>query len=105
LAGLTPRGKAVRRFSGTLNLILIWILFSLLAIAYIGTRPFVGLAIAVIGGIILGVASFLDFEARQREEWARRQQEMEETPGTPEADDAVAAERGPGEPAVEDSSE
>lgn len=67
----------LKKHSGTLNLILMWILFSLLAIAFIGTRPFVGLAIAVIGGIILGIFSFADFEARQREEWERRQREVE----------------------------
>jgi uncharacterized PurR-regulated membrane protein YhhQ (DUF165 family) len=43
----------------TVNLLLLWILFSLLAIAYIGERPYLGLAIAVIGGILLGIASFL----------------------------------------------
>lgn len=46
----------------TLNLFLTWILFSLLAIAYIGQRPFLGLAIAIIGGIVLGVLSFLYYE-------------------------------------------
>ncbi len=46
----------------TVNLFLLWILFSLLAIAYIGERPYLGLAIAMVGGIILGVMSFLYYE-------------------------------------------
>lgn len=44
------------------NLFLLWILFSLLAIAYIGQHPYLGLAIAIVGGIILGVVSFLYYE-------------------------------------------
>jgi hypothetical protein len=46
----------------TVNLFLLWILFSLLAIAYIGQHPYLGLGIAIIGGIILGVMSFLYYE-------------------------------------------
>jgi len=46
----------------SLNLFLVWILFSLLAIAYIGQRPYLGLAIAIIGGIVLGILSFLYHE-------------------------------------------
>lgn len=46
----------------TVNLFLLWILFSLLAIAYIGQHPYLGLAIAVVGGIVLGVMSFLYYE-------------------------------------------
>lgn len=45
--------------TGAVNLFLLWILFSLLAIAYIGERPYLGLAIAIVGGIVLGIASFL----------------------------------------------
>ena len=46
----------------TVNLLLVWILFSLLAIAYIGQRPYLGLAIAIVGGVILGVLSFLYYQ-------------------------------------------
>lgn len=46
----------------SLNLLLVWILFSLLAIAYIGQHPYLGLAIAIVGGIVLGILSFLYFE-------------------------------------------
>lgn len=58
----------------TVNLFLLWILFSLLAIAYIGERPYLGLAIAIIGGIILGVMSFLYYEP---EPLAREPEEIE----------------------------
>ncbi len=43
-------------------LFLVWIEFSLLAIAYIGEHPYIGLGIAIVGGIILGVLSFLYYE-------------------------------------------
>lgn len=46
----------------TINLFLLWILFSLLSIAYIGQRPYLGLGIAIVGGIILGIMSFLYYE-------------------------------------------
>lgn len=46
----------------TVNLLLLWILFSLLAIAYIGEHPYLGLGIAIVGGIVLGVMSFLYYE-------------------------------------------
>lgn len=46
----------------TVNLFLLWILFSLLAIAYIGQHPYLGLGIAIVGGIVLGVMSFLYYE-------------------------------------------
>jgi hypothetical protein len=46
----------------TVNLLLVWILFSLLAIAYIGQRPFLGLAIAIVGGVVLGILSFLYYQ-------------------------------------------
>jgi len=91
-------------YKSAVNLILIWVLFSLLAIAFIGTRPFVGLAIAVIGGIILGIYSFVDFEARQREEWAKHQQEMRETAGAPEGSEDDKLDQDSEEPSLEDDS-
>lgn len=61
-----------RRWERNLTVILLWILFSLLAIAYIGDQPYLGLAIAIGGGIVMGVVAFLNFEATQREERATR---------------------------------
>ena len=42
----------------------------MLAIAYIGDQPYLGLAIAIGGGIIMGVVAFLNFETTVREERA-----------------------------------
>jgi len=57
----------MKRWSNCLTVLGIWVLASLLAIAYIGSHPYLGLAIAVLGGIVFGVAAFLSYEAEQRE--------------------------------------
>jgi uncharacterized membrane protein YraQ (UPF0718 family) len=36
---------------------LLWILFSLLAIAFVGTRTYLALVIALLGGIAMGLSS------------------------------------------------
>ena len=41
-----------------------WILFSLLAINFIGNRPYIGLAIALAGGVVLGLFSVLSMELK-----------------------------------------
>jgi hypothetical protein len=58
----------MKRLSNCLTVLGIWVLASLLAIAYIGSHPYLGLVIAVLGGIAFGVAAFLTYEAEQREE-------------------------------------
>ena len=35
----------------------VWVLVSLLAIAYIGSHPYLGLAIAILGGIVFGIVA------------------------------------------------
>ena len=57
----------MKRLGNCLTVLGIWVLASLLAIAYIGSHPYLGLAIAVLGGIAFGVAAFLTYEAEQRE--------------------------------------
>ena len=52
--------------SAEITIVLLWVFFSLLAIANNGDRPYVGLAVAVVGGIVLGVASFRRFEETRR---------------------------------------
>ncbi|MFQ5595686.1 MAG: hypothetical protein ACE5HA_16185 [Anaerolineae bacterium] len=68
----------------TVNLFLLWILFSLLAIAYIGQYPYLGLGIAIFGGIVLGVMSFLYFEPEPPAGHSEReaQHDAEEEPAT-----------------------
>ncbi len=43
---------------------LLWILFSLLAIAYVGDRPYLGLTIALTGGVIIGLVCMRTFESK-----------------------------------------
>ena len=58
----------MKRLSNCLTVLGIWVLASLLAIAYIGSHPYLGLGIALLGGIVFGVAAFLSYEAEQRED-------------------------------------
>lgn len=77
-----PGPAAMRRWERNLNVFLLWILFSLLAIAYIGERPYLGLGIAIVGGIIMGVVAFRNFEVTMREErQTRRVAEMDSQDG------------------------
>ena len=41
----------------------LWIEASLLAIAFIGGRPYLGLAIAVLGGVVTGLAAIAGYES------------------------------------------
>lgn len=54
-----------------------WILFSLLAIAFVGNRPTIGLAIALAGGLALGFFSLMPLERRTYR--GRRQQQPRRT--------------------------
>jgi hypothetical protein len=58
----------MKRLSTCLTVLGIWVLASLLAIAYIGSHPYLGLGIALLGGIAFGVAAFLSYEAEQHED-------------------------------------
>lgn len=67
-----------RRSRGLSNLLLAfgyWILFSLLAIALIGDRPYLGLAVALAGGIILGLVSTVPFDSKLQERASAEQGE------------------------------
>ena len=57
----------MKRLSTFLTVFSIWVLASLVAIAYIGSHPYLGLGIALLGGIAFGVIAFLSYEAEQRE--------------------------------------
>ena len=57
----------MKRLSTFLTVFSIWVLASLVAIAYIGSHPYLGLGVALLGGIAFGVAAFLSYEAGQHE--------------------------------------
>ena len=52
----------MKRLSSCLTVLGVWVLASLLAIAYIGSHPYLGLGIAILGGIAFGVAAFLSYK-------------------------------------------
>jgi hypothetical protein len=41
----------------------LWILFSLLAIAFVGSRPYLALAICVVGGVAMALSSLAGFSS------------------------------------------
>ena len=45
----------------------LWVLFSLLAIAFVGTRPYLALAICVTGGIAMALSSLAGFSSSPQE--------------------------------------
>ena len=53
----------------------LWILGSLFAIALIGDYPYVGLAIAVLSGLVLGLASLQSHRTLQKKTGAGRENE------------------------------
>jgi putative inorganic carbon (HCO3(-)) transporter len=55
-------GQALSRLGNFLLAFVYWVLFSLLAIAFIGDRPYLGLVIALAGGVILGFICTVSFE-------------------------------------------
>ena len=57
----------MKRLSSCLTVLGVWVLASLLAIAYIGSHPYLGLGIAILGGIAFGVAAFLSYKEEHGE--------------------------------------
>jgi len=45
----------------------LWVLFSLLAIAFVGTRPYLALAICVAGSIAMALSSLAGFSSLRQE--------------------------------------
>jgi hypothetical protein len=46
---------------------LLWVFLSLLAIAWVGRRPYVALALALLGGVAMGLSSVASYPAAERE--------------------------------------
>jgi hypothetical protein len=45
----------------------LWVLFSLLAIAFVGTRPYLALVTCVVGGIAMTISSLAGFSSPRQE--------------------------------------
>lgn len=58
----------------------LWVLFSLLAIAFVGTRPYLALAICVLGGIAMALSSLADFSSLRHKAPERAGQEEKNRP-------------------------
>ena len=63
----SSRTRGMRALSGGIQPFLLWILFSLLTIALIGSRPYVALAVALLGGIAMGLSSLVSYSASHRD--------------------------------------
>jgi hypothetical protein len=57
----------------------LWVLFSLLAIAFVGTRPYLALAICVAGGIAMALSSLAGFSSSCQEASEKGGQNKEQT--------------------------
>lgn len=53
----------MKSVASALEPILLWILFTLLAIAFVGTRPYLALVLAVVGGIAVGASSLAGYSS------------------------------------------
>ncbi len=51
-----------------IQVLALWALGSLLAIAFIGDQPYLGLAIAILGGVGVGLASVLAYDRKNKSE-------------------------------------
>lgn len=53
----------MKSVANALEPILLWILFTLLAIAFVGTRPYLALVLTVVGGIAMGASSLAGYSS------------------------------------------
>jgi hypothetical protein len=54
-------------FAAAAEPFLLWVFLSLLAIAWVGQRPYVALLMALLGGMAVGLSSVADFPSRHGE--------------------------------------
>lgn len=59
--------NVMRSLLTVLEPVFLWILFCLLAIAFVGTRPYLALAASVAGGIVMALSSFAGFSSLRKE--------------------------------------
>jgi len=57
---LGPWANRLKSFAAVAEPFLLWVSLSLLAIAWVGRRPSVGLAIALLGGMAMGLGAALE---------------------------------------------
>lgn len=64
---LGPWAKRWRSFAAAGEPFLLWVFLSLLAIAWVGRRPYAALAIALLGGIAMGLSSVANYSSSERD--------------------------------------
>lgn len=57
----------MKSVASVLEPFLLWILFTLLAIAFVGTRPYLALVLAVVGGIAMGASSLAGYSSLRQD--------------------------------------
>ena len=64
---LAPWANRLRSFAAAAEPFLLWAFLSLLAIAWVGRRPYVALAMAILGGIAMGLSSVANYSSGERD--------------------------------------
>ena len=72
---LGPWANRLRSFAAAAEPFLLWVFLSLLAIAWVGRRPYAALAMALLGGLAMGLSSVANYSASSERDLDRRAQE------------------------------
>ena len=72
---LGPWANRLRLFAAAAEPFLLWVFLSLLAIAWVGRRPYVALAIALLGGLAMGLSSVANYSASSERDLDRAAQQ------------------------------
>ena len=72
---LGPWAKRLRSFAAAAEPFLLWALLSLLAIAWVGRRPYMALAMAVLGGMAMGLSSVANYSSSSERDLDRGAQQ------------------------------
>jgi len=71
---LGPWANRWRSFAAAAEPFLLWVFLSLLAIAWVGRRPYVALAMAVLGGVAMGLSSMANYSSSSERDLDRAAQ-------------------------------
>jgi len=72
---LGPWANRLRSFAAAAEPFLLWAFLSLLAIAWVGRRPYVALAMAVLGGVAMGLSSMANYSSSSERDLDRGAQQ------------------------------
>ena len=72
---LGPWANRLRLFAAAAEPFLLWVFLSLLAIAWVGRRPYAALAIALLGGMAMGLSSVANYPSASERHLDRGAQE------------------------------